>query len=136
MPLLNLRSSYAIAGILALLFFSLPIGASAGDNDGFSMKIMDVFAITGRGTVLTGQVATGSVAVGDLVCVPLQNGETAALGVDGIEMFRKVLDRAEQGQMVGILVDVDKKQVQKGALLHGDCKAGGVAEKALNPTGT
>jgi translation elongation factor EF-Tu-like GTPase len=135
MPLPNLKSGSRVAGMLALLLFSLSFSANAVADNGFSMKIMDVFAIAGRGTVLTGQVATGSVTVGDTVCVPLQNGETAALGVDGIEMFRKVLERAEQGQMVGILVHVDKKQVEKGALLHGDCEAGDVAEQMLNPTG-
>lgn len=103
-----------------LVCLSASAGASADET--FSMQIMDAFSITGRGTVLTGQVASGAVVVGDPVCVPLQNGETAARKVDGIEMFRKVLDRAEKGQMVGILVQVDKKQVEKGAMLHGDCE--------------
>ena len=57
------------------------------------------------------------------VCVPLHNGDTAARTVDGIEMFRKVLERAEKGQMVGILVAVDKKLVEKGAMLEGGCEA-------------
>lgn len=120
----NLVSRSRISGILGLLLFSLPFGDRAGADDGFSMKIMDAFAITGRGTVLTGQVASGSLAVGDTVCVPLQDGGIAARTVDGIEMFRKLLERAEKGQMVGILVQVDNKQVAKGDLLHSDCEAG------------
>jgi len=118
------RSCVRIAGILTLLLSNLPFSAHADTHDEFSMKIMDAFAITGRGTVLTGQVASGSLAVGDTVCVPLQDGEIAARSVAGIEMFRKLLDRAEKGQMVGILVQVDNKLVEKGALLHSDCEAG------------
>lgn len=124
MTLANLKSCSRITGVLILLLFNLPFGAQAGVNDDFSMKIMDAFAITGRGTVLTGQVASGSLEVGDTVCVPMQNGETAAQTVDGIEMFRKLLERAEKGQMVGILVQVDNKLVEKGAMLHSDCEAG------------
>jgi len=121
----NLGTRYRTAGLLALLLFSPPFSAQAGAGDEFSMKIMDAFAVTGRGTVLTGQVASGSLAVGDTVCVPLQDGEFAARSVDGIEMFRKLLERAEKGQMVGILVQVDNKLVEKGAMLHSDCEAGG-----------
>lgn len=124
MTLANLKSCSRVTGVLILLLFNLPFGAQAGVNDDFSMKIMDAFAITGRGTVLTGQVASGSLEVGDTVCVPMQNGETAAQTVDGIEMFRKLLERAEKGQMVGILVQVDNKLVEKGAMLHSDCEAG------------
>jgi len=112
-----------MAGMLILLLFNLPFSAQADADDEFSMKIMDAFAITGRGTVLTGQVASGSLEVGDTVCVPLQDGQTAAHTVDGIEMFRKLLERAEKGQMVGILVQVDNKLVEKGALLHNNCEA-------------
>lgn len=124
MTLANLKSCSRVTGVLILLLFNLPFGAQAGADDDFSMKIMDAFAITGRGTVLTGQVASGSLEVGDTVCVPMQNGETAAQTVDGIEMFRKLLERAEKGQMVGILVQVDNKLVEKGAMLHSDCGAG------------
>jgi elongation factor Tu len=87
------------------------------------MKIMDAFKITGRGTVMTGRVDTGSIAPGDAVCVPLTSGETVAREVDGIERFRKMLERAEAGQFVGILVTgVDSKDVKKGESLHADCE--------------
>jgi len=121
MSLTKLKSRACTAGLFASLVLGLSFGTPAVADDEFSMKIMDVFTITDRGTVLTGQVASGSLAVGDQVCIPLADGETAARSVDGIEMFRKLLDRAEKGQMVGILVQVDKKQVAKGALLHSDC---------------
>ena len=87
----------------------------------FSMGIMDVFSITGRGVVMTGQVASGSIVVGNHVCIPLTNGETAPRIIEGIEMFRKLLDRAEKGQRVGLLVQIDKDLVEKGALLHRNC---------------
>jgi len=116
------------AAVLASLVFGLSIGTQAMADDGFSMTVMDVFAVTGRGTIMTGQVASGSVAVGGTVCVPLENGETAALSVDGIEMFRKVLERAESGQMVGLLVKVDKKLVKRGTVLHDNCETGAASE--------
>lgn len=111
---------------------SLPALGAASDLEveEFSMSIMDVFTITGRGTVLTGQVKSGTIVVGDTVCIPLSNGETAARTVDGIEMFRKLLDRAEKGQMVGVLIQVDKKLVEKGALMHGDCELEKIPEPA------
>jgi len=121
-PFTNRKSSFRFAASFASLLVCLSTGAKASTDDGFSMKIMDAFSITGRGTVLTGQVASGSLAVGDPICVPLQNGETAARYVDGIEMFRRVFERAEKGQMVGILVQVDNKLVEIGALLHSNCK--------------
>ena len=54
-------------------------------------SIMDVFSISGAGTVLTGEVLSGSLVPGDPVCIPLIDGETAACTVEGIEMRRKFL---------------------------------------------
>ena len=45
-------------------------------------------------------------------------------------MFRKILDHAEKGQMVGLLIQLDKKLVEKGALMHGDCELEEVPETA------
>lgn len=115
----NLTLTWMLTGVLSLPALGL---ASDLEVEEFGMSIMDVFTITGRGTVLTGQVKSGTIVVGDTVCIPLSNGETAARTVDGIEMFRKILDRAEKGQMVGLLIQVDKKLVEKGALMHGDCE--------------
>jgi elongation factor Tu len=109
---------------------SAPLLASAADMEEgeFSMSIMDVFSIRDQGTILTGQVLSGSLVIGDVVCIPLKNGETAARTVEGIEMFRKLLDRAEKGQSVGVLVEIDKKLVEKGALLHPGCELEEVTE--------
>ena len=113
--------------------FGLGGFAAAQDtgDDSFSMRIMEVFTITGRGTVLTGQVLSGSVTVGENVCIPLLDGETAPRIVEGIELMRKQLDRAEKGQIVGVLLQVDKKKVEKGGLLHSNCEP--VEEAATNP---
>ncbi len=93
------------------------------DADAFTMQIMDAFAISGRGTVMTGRVETGAIESGDTVCVPTTSGETLSRKVEGIEQFRKIMDRAEAGQMVGILVTaVNSKEVEKGAELNSDCE--------------
>lgn len=91
--------------------------------DAFTMQIMDAFVISGRGTVMTGRVATGAIATGDTVCVPMATGETLTRKVEGIEQFRKIVDSAEAGQIVGILVTgVNNKEVAKGAELNSDCE--------------
>jgi len=109
---------------------SAPVLASAADieESEFSMSIMDVFSIRDNGTILTGQVASGSLVVGDVVCIPLKSGETAARTVEGIEMFRKFLDLAEKGQSVGVLVEIDEKLVEKGTLLHHNYELDEVSE--------
>ena len=96
------------------------------DADAFTMQIMDAFAISGRGTVMTGRVESGAIESGDTVCVPMASGETLSRKVEGIEQFRKIMDRAEAGQMVGILVTaVNAKDVEKGAELNADCEPAG-----------
>ena len=111
----------------ALLFCLLTgLGVSShavAANTGFSMPIQDSFKITGRGTVLTGKISSGTLSVGDTVCVPLQSGETLARTVTGIESFRKLLEKAETGVNVGVLVgEVDSKQVKVKAVLNGNCE--------------
>lgn len=125
MPLKNLKFCFRITSVFASLVFTVSVGSLASADDGFTMQVMDAFAITGRGTVLTGKVKSGSIVVGDPVCIPLNNGETVARFVDGIEMFRKVLERAEEGQMVGLLLQVDKDMVEKGEVLHSNCEPEG-----------
>ena len=66
----------------------------------FLMSVEDIFSITGRGTVATGRVERGTVKVGDEVeIVGLR--ETRKSVVTGVEMFRKLLDRAEAGDNIG-----------------------------------
>lgn len=129
MPLTNPEFCFRITSVLASLVFTMSVSTLASPDDGFTMQVMDAFTIAGRGTVLTGKVKSGSIVVGDPVCIPLNNGETAARVVNGIEMFRKILERAEEGQMVGLLLQVEKDQVDKGAMLHSNCEPEGDLEQ-------
>ncbi|MFI3298225.1 MAG: elongation factor Tu [Rikenellaceae bacterium] len=84
----------------------------------FLMPVEDVFSITGRGTVLTGRIETGVINVGDPVEI-VGLGEKAQTSVcTGVEMFRKLLDRGEAGDNVGLLMrGVDKKEVKRGMVV-------------------
>ena len=88
------------------------------DNDKpFLMSIEDVFTITGRGTVVTGRVERGSVKVGDPVEI-IGIKETQTSVVTGVEMFRKLLDYAEAGDNIGVLLrGINRDQVQRGQVL-------------------
>ena len=83
----------------------------------FLMPIEDVFTITGRGTVVTGRVERGQVKVGDNVeIVGIKDTQTSV--VTGVEMFRKLLDYAEAGDNIGVLLrGIDRDQVQRGQVL-------------------
>lgn len=89
----------------------------------FLMPIEDVFTITGRGTVVTGRVERGRVKVGDTVeIVGLR--ETKSTVVTSVEMFRKILDYAEAGDNVGVLLrGVAREEVERGQIL---CKPGSI----------
>ena len=83
----------------------------------FLMPIEDVFTITGRGTVVTGRVERGQVKVGDQVEI-IGIKETQTSVVTGVEMFRKLLDYAEAGDNIGVLLrGVNRDQVQRGQVL-------------------
>ncbi len=83
----------------------------------FLMPIEDVFTITGRGTVVTGRVERGSVKVGDAVEI-IGIKETQSSVVTGVEMFRKLLDYAEAGDNIGVLLrGINRDQVQRGQVL-------------------
>jgi elongation factor Tu len=83
----------------------------------FLMPIEDVFTITSRGTVVTGRVERGSVKVGDTVeIVGIKDNQTSV--VTGVEMFRKLLDYAEAGDNIGVLLrGINRDQVQRGQVL-------------------
>jgi translation elongation factor EF-Tu-like GTPase len=118
-----MKKKISLFAVLAWTLVTTSAGAETSDPGAFSMKIMDAFAITGRGTVMTGRIDTGSIQTGDTVCVPLASGETVASEVSGIELFRKMLDNAEAGQNVGILVTgINRKAIKKGAILHANCE--------------
>jgi elongation factor Tu len=83
----------------------------------FLMPVEDVFSITGRGTVGTGRVERGKVKVGDEVeRVGLK--ETRKTVVTGVEMFRKILDEAEAGDNIGLLLrGMDKEELERGMVI-------------------
>ena len=89
----------------------------------FLLPIEDVFSISGRGTVVTGRVERGVVTVGDeLEIVGIK--DTTKTTCTGVEMFRKLLDRGEAGDNVGVLLrGVDRDGVERGQVL---CKPGSV----------
>ena len=83
----------------------------------FLMPIEDVFTITGRGTVVTGRVERGQVRVGDAVEI-IGIRDTQNSVVTGVEMFRKLLDYAEAGDNIGVLLrGINRDQVQRGQVL-------------------
>jgi len=83
----------------------------------FLMPIEDVFTITGRGTVVTGRVERGQLRVGDTVeIVGIKDTQTSV--VTGVEMFRKLLDYAEAGDNIGVLLrGINRDDVQRGQVL-------------------
>jgi elongation factor Tu len=83
----------------------------------FLMAVEDVFSITGRGTVATGRVERGKIKVGDPVEI-VGITPTGKSVVTGLEMFRKLLDDAQAGDNVGILLrGIEKNQVQRGQVI-------------------
>lgn len=86
------------------------------DKD-FLMPIEDVFTISGRGTVATGRVERGVISVGDEVEI-VGIKDTAKTTCTGVEMFRKLLDRGQAGDNVGILLrGVKREEVERGQVL-------------------
>ncbi|MCL1805172.1 MAG: elongation factor Tu [Clostridiales bacterium] len=84
----------------------------------FLMPVEDVFSITGRGTVATGRVERGVVKVSDEVEIVGLQDESRKTVVTGVEMFRKLLDQAEAGDNIGVLLrGVDKKEIERGQVL-------------------
>ncbi len=83
----------------------------------FLMPVEDVFSITGRGTVGTGRVERGKVKVGDEVQL-VGLGAVKKTVVTGVEMFRKLLDDAQAGDNVGLLLrGIDKEELERGMVL-------------------
>ena len=84
----------------------------------FLMPVEDVFTITGRGTVATGRVERGELKVGDAVEIVGLADEPKDTVVTGVEMFRKILDRAEAGANIGALLrGIDRKEIERGQVL-------------------
>ena len=84
----------------------------------FLMPVEDVFTITGRGTVATGRVERGVVKVSDEVEIVGLKAEKPKTVVTGVEMFRKLLDQAEAGDNIGVLLrGIDRKDIERGQVL-------------------
>ena len=84
----------------------------------FLMPIEDVFSITGRGTVATGRIETGVANTGDPVQIIGMGDEKLASTVTGVEMFRKILNRGEAGDNVGILLrGIEKSDIRRGMVI-------------------
>jgi len=92
------------------------------------MPVEDVFSITGRGTVATGRIETGVFNTGDAVDIIGMGAEKLSSTVTGVEMFRKILDRGEAGDNVGILLrGIEKTDIKRGMVI---CKPGSVTPHA------
>jgi len=86
----------------------------------FLMPVEDVFTITGRGTVATGRIERGVINTGDSVdIIGLQKeGAKMSSTITGVEMFRKILDRGEAGDNVGLLLrGIEKKDIKRGMVI-------------------
>ncbi len=84
----------------------------------FLMPVEDVFSITGRGTVATGRVERGLVKVNDTVEIVGLMEKARSVVVTGVEMFRKLLDQAEAGDNIGVLLrGVQRDDIQRGQVL-------------------
>ncbi len=84
----------------------------------FLMPVEDVFSITGRGTVATGRVERGIVKMGDTVEIVGLSDEKRSTVVTGVEMFRKLLDFAEAGDNIGVLLrGVQRNEIERGQVL-------------------
>ena len=84
----------------------------------FLMSVEDVFSITGRGTVATGRIETGVINSGEEVEILGMQEESMKSTCTGVEMFRKILDRGEAGDNVGLLLrGIDKAQIRRGMVI-------------------
>ncbi|MBK6526348.1 MAG: elongation factor Tu [Crocinitomicaceae bacterium] len=84
----------------------------------FLMPVEDVFSITGRGTVATGKIETGVINSGEEVDIIGMGDEKLKSVVTGVEMFRKILDRGEAGDNVGLLLrGIEKTDIRRGMVI-------------------
>jgi len=106
----------SIRALLAAVDEYIPTPARAVDKP-FLMPIEDVFSISGRGTVVTGRIERGVINVGDEVEI-VGIRDTKKSICTGVEMFRKLLDRGEAGDNVGILLrGIERDGVERGQVL-------------------
>ena len=118
----QLYREQAITKLMETVDSYIPTPTRATDKP-FLMAIEDVFTISGRGTVVTGRVETGVLMSGDEVEI-VGMGKTQKTTCTGVEMFRKLLDRAEAGDSIGALMrGLARDEISRGQVL---CKPGSV----------
>jgi elongation factor Tu len=111
------ESTKCIMELMAAVDSYVPLPQREMDKP-FLMPVEDVFSITGRGTVGTGRVERGTIKVGDKVERVGVKETRKDVVVTGVEMFRKVLDRAEAGDNVGLLLrGIEKEDLERGMVL-------------------
>ena len=105
----------------------IPLPERLTEKD-FLMPVEDVFSITGRGTVATGRIERGIINSGDGVDIIGMGAEDMKSTITGVEMFRKILDRGEAGDNVGLLLrGIEKADIKRGMII---CKPGSVTPHA------
>ena len=116
-----------IEELMAAVDEYIPLPERLVDLD-FLMPVEDVFSITGRGTVATGRIERGVVNSGEAVDIIGMGAEDLKSTVTGVEMFRKILDRGEAGDNVGLLLrGIEKTDIKRGMII---CKPGSVTPHA------
>lgn len=109
------------------------------EHSAFEMEIEGVFEIEGRGIVITGRISTGYVCVGETINISGATGPEYEAEVTGVEMFRKIFDRGEEGDNVGLLIKgVSKSEIEPGMvashLLHIQPKSASIDDR-ITPKG-
>ncbi|HQI44823.1 MAG TPA: elongation factor Tu [Bacteroidales bacterium] len=103
--------------LMAAVDTYIPLPVRATEKE-FLMPVEDVFSITGRGTVATGKIETGVINSSDPVDIIGMGAEKMKSVVTGVEMFRKILDRGEAGDNVGLLLrGIDKEAIRRGMVI-------------------
>lgn len=112
----RLGAAHVTSLMIALLLFTPLVVASGG-----TVKVGDAFKISGGGVVVAGVVTEGMISVGDPVCVPTSSGDVAST-IERMESFNKLIDSADEGTHVGLLVpgiDPDEVNTDGGVLTVG-----------------
>ena len=98
-----------------------------GNGKSFLMTIEDVYTITGRGVVATGRITTGVANSGDSVAIIGTGGKKLTSTITGVEISRRILNRGEAGDNVGILLrGIEKEDINRGMVI---CTPGSYHDK-------
>jgi elongation factor Tu len=113
----NAKETQCIFNLMKAVDEYIPSPKRATDQP-FLMPVEDVFSITGRGTVATGRVERGVVKVSETVEIVGLMEKARPVVVTGVEMFRKLLDQAEAGDNIGVLLrGVQRNEIERGQVL-------------------